>query len=987
MKSILKFLPVALGVLTMASCSNEDFLGSGTQKNGKELIPTVENLVNADGGATRSAWTVGDTSDDYNVSWSNGDQFRVYDEAVQAYDIFSRKAAGITIDGTADVAAHKYAIFPGDQVSYAGWDKANGVSAVMYIDDAWTYGGAAKVSFGDELKTVYASNLPMWGDVKNETSENLEVKLDYLSSVLDVCVYQKKTQKIRVVAFKDNTALGTGTVDANGDPATNGTATAALTNLADVASGAPTPLSGYFYAQLKTGGQLVKNMNQPLATEYGYTLEINVPNTVGEEAHVLIPIVPATYKYLSVQYLVPQGTTAHDECWLELKGYTDTEIKRAQVRKTGLEIGTKPNITTIQVSSLSDLTTKLNTAATLTDRIINVELKSGGSLATTSSVKKLTIPNTAKDLAININAAIDASAAQLEIDGGNASNVATLNIIGGVTGTKGVKVNTTGEIKLGGNYGGDMTITSGKDVTLGLGLESSFTTGNVVKDNTGNGDIIVDANEGTITDISLKNATDANAITVNSGTVTTIGNARAAAGAVTITDGTLTTIKTTTGAITVNGGTATNLVTGTGALTIGALADVSTVSTSATTFNAGTDLEKLTMTGAGDVALSVSATIGEIEAAYREDAITSTLTITSTGNASIKKVTNNNGTRTTITYGAADWVGGGEAADEATADANGIIPIYTVSQLASVTAGKKYKLMAASYDISGQDWTPVNVSADFDGNSKTITGLTNSLFATISGGTIKNLTLDNVANATAANTGALAQTVTGSPTIQNIAVTATTGSAIGATTGTANSKNIGGLVGTVNGTTVNFIDNKVVATVKGYANVGGLIGNVAGGTVNIKTTKADGTYASTVTFNKNYKPTVAATASDANCGTFGNLIGSITGTGVTVFVGKQGSTANAGDAATNFFTDGISGKTDTDANDATKLDFALNRTFNGTTIAKTFKGASTAVITGDVAFTNAIGYSTGSITKLTMFNKSENALGYDWTIDDINVFQ
>lgn len=982
MKSILKFLPVALGVLTMASCSNDDFFGSETQKNGKELIPTVENLVNADGGTTRSSWTAGGT---YQVSWSNNDQFRVYDEAVQAYDIFSRKPAGITIDGTADVAAHKYAIFPGDKVSYAGWDKTAGISAVMEIADNWTYGGSSKVTFGDELKTVYASNLPMWGDVTNETSENLEVDLKFLTSVLDVCVWSKATQKIRVVAFKDNSALGLGTETA-GTPTADGTATAALGNFANTA-GQETPLSGYFFAQLKEGGQLVKNMTQPLVNEYGYVLEINVPATVGEEAHVLIPIIPATYKYLSVQYLVPAGTTTFNNCWVELNHYADTEIKRGQVRKTGLEIGTEPISKTVQVSSLADLNTKLATAAGLTDRIINVELKSGGSLATTSTANTLTIPAVAKDLAININAAIDASAQALTIAGGNATQVATLNIIGGVTGTKGVTVNTTGALKLGGNYGGNMTITSAKDVTLGLGLESSFTTGNVVKNNAA-GNVIVDANEGTITDISLNAATDANVITVNSGTVTTIGKAKAADGNVTINGGTLTTINTKDGAINVIGGTATNLVTKNGNLSIGALSEVSTVTTSATTFTAATDLKKLTISGEGGstVALTVDgATIDEIEAANRPDAATSTLNITSRGNASIKKVTNNNGTRTTITYGAANWVGGGEAAAEATADANGIIPIYTVSQLASVTAGKKYKLMAASYNISGQDWTPVNVSADFDGNAKTITGLTNSLFATISGGTIKNLTLNNVTNTTAANTGALAQTVTGSPTIQGITVAAT--SVIGATTGTANSKNIGGLVGTVNGTTVNFIDNQVNATVKGYANVGGLIGNVAGGTVNIKTTKADATLASTVTFNKTYKPTVAATASDANCGTFGNLIGSITGTGVTVFVGKEGTTVGAGDQASYFFTDGISGVIATHATDATKLDFGLNRTFNGAVVAKTFKGASTAVIGGDVAFTNAIGYSTGSITKLTMFNKSENALGYDWTIDDINEFQ
>ncbi len=977
MKSILKFLPVALGVLTIASCSNDDFFGSETQKNGKELIPTVENLVNADGGTTRSAWTAGGT---YQVSWSNGDQFRVYDEAVQAYDIFTRKAAGITIDGTADVAAHKYALFPGKKVSYAGWDKANGLSAVMKIEPAWNYGGAGKVTFGNELKNVYASDLPMWGAVTNETSENLEVDLKFLSSVLDVCIYQKAAQKIRVVAFKDEGSMVL--TDAIADE-----------KLAKE-EGKETPLSGYFFAQLKDEGQLVKDMTQPneMKGQYGYKLEVTVPKSAGEEVHLLIPVIPATYKYLSVQKYT--GGTWQEATqdytggtWTEQNHYANTEIKRGQVRKTGLEIGTKPIITNIQVSSLADLNTKLSTAAGLNSRIINVELKSGGSLATTSDNFTLTIPSVEKELTININAAIASSAKQLVISGVHEDYTATLNIIGGVTGDKGVNVNTTGAVKLGGNYAGNMTITSAKNVTLGLGLESSFTTSNVVKNNA-DGNVIVDANEGTITDISLNDAADVNEITVNSGTVTTIGKAKAAAGDVTINGGTLTTINTTTGAIIVNGGTATNLVTKTGDLNIGEDSEVSTVTTSAENFSAATDLKKLTISGeAGStVNLTVAdATIDEIEAANRADAATSTLNIMSTGHASIKKVTNNNGTRTTINYGTASaW--DGKAAAEATADANGVIPVYTVGQLASVTAGKKYKLMAASYNINGKKWTPVNVSADFDGNSKTIIGLTNSLFATISGGTIKSMILDEVANATAANTGALAQTVTGSPTIKNITVDET--SAIGATTGTANSKNIGGLVGTVNGTTVNFIDNKVTATVKGYANVGGLIGNVAGGTVNIKTTVATEAFKSNVTFNKNYKPEIADNKSDANCGTFGNLIGSITGTGVTVFVGREvsGNNTTAGNVVTNFFTDNISANIGTDAA-ATKLDFALNRTFNGATIAKKFKGTAEPVVTGDVAFLNAIGYSTGTITKLTMFNKTENSLGFDWTIDDINVFE
>ena len=74
--------------------------------------------------------------------------------------------------------------------------------------------------------------------------------------------------------------------------------------------------------------------------------------------------------------------------------------------------------------------------------------------------------------------------------------------------------------------------------------------------------------------------------------------------------------------------------------------------------------------------------------------------------------------------------------------------------------------LAADIDLTGQDWTPIpGYAGTFDGDGNTITGLTINqstgsnvgLFASIAGGgTVKNLTLDNVNITVGFNVGAIA---------------------------------------------------------------------------------------------------------------------------------------------------------------------------------------------------------------------------------------
>ena len=154
----------------------------------------------------------------------------------------------------------------------------------------------------------------------------------------------------------------------------------------------------------------------------------------------------------------------------------------------------------------------------------------------------------------------------------------------------------------------------------------------------------------------------------------------------------------------------------------------------------------------------------------------------------------------------------------------------------------------------------------------------------------------------------------------------------------------------------------------GHANVGGFIGNVAGGTVNILTSQE---WKSKIKFAE----AGVYTAPDAKAGTFGNFIGSITGTGVTVDIhSTKNGTTNKIANFLNFA--GGYGLTAATAN------FAKNT--NG---AKVYKGMYKVV--SDQQLTFEIGYSTGTITKVVLYNKTKDDLNNPYTLKltDINVFE
>lgn len=132
--------------------------------------------------------------------------------------------------------------------------------------------------------------------------------------------------------------------------------------------------------------------------------------------------------------------------------------------------------------------------------------------------------------------------------------------------------------------------------------------------------------------------------------------------------------------------------------------------------------------------------------------------------------------------------------------------------------------LAADIDLAGKEWTSIpGYTGTFDGNGKTITGLTINnkmaesnvgLFVSITeGGTVKNLKLDDVDITAGYYVGVIAGENRG--TIENCSVS-------GSVTGSSNKSYVGGIAGLHREGTIT--DCHSSATVEGIACIGGIAG-------------------------------------------------------------------------------------------------------------------------------------------------------------------
>ena len=177
---IQKFIPVALAVLTLASCSGDDLFNDGkapVQKVKDGLTVTVDEITFDGAVATRQGNTASG-----GVVWENGDQINVYDDKLQLFDEYAfatNKFVGANDPDETNLEGDpSYALFPADRVDYAGNKKA-----VMTIPELVIYDDESE--FGDGANRVYVSNLPLWGTATGAYPE-ANVDLHLLTSVLRI---------------------------------------------------------------------------------------------------------------------------------------------------------------------------------------------------------------------------------------------------------------------------------------------------------------------------------------------------------------------------------------------------------------------------------------------------------------------------------------------------------------------------------------------------------------------------------------------------------------------------------------------------------------------------------------------------------------------------------------------------------------------------------------------------------------------------------
>ena len=161
-------------------------------------------------------------------------------------------------------------------------------------------------------------------------------------------------------------------------------------------------------------------------------------------------------------------------------------------------------------------------------------------------------------------------------------------------------------------------------------------------------------------------------------------------------------------------------------------------------------------------------------------------------------------------------------------------------------AGSCYKVTAETLDFSAAAAITRAFTGTFDGNGRTLTGLTHALFNTVDGGTVKNVMLDDVAISSGTNVGAICNEATGDSRIYNCGVLATGSTATtdedGYTTISSCSSTIsgsgyvGGIVGLLDDE-ARVINCFSYADITGGDRVGGIVGynNVATTSSNLKT--------------------------------------------------------------------------------------------------------------------------------------------------------
>ena len=842
MKKFIKFFPVALGLVALASCSNDDFFSS---KNADDLSDKYVLAVTEEDEVVTRAFK---DFNQANTTYQNNEVMRVYDSNMAKYDEFKYNTSGyFTIGAAAATITEKnaegnldyaYALFgtDGEKISYAGWNGNN--LALIKISDEQNY--AEAVSSIDGETVVYKENLPQWGTVTSLVSEktvgakSFNTSLRYLTGRVKV-VFENganngtPVQKVRVSSYKFK--AGKTVADVN-------TAMAAIkqkdvcdfatVNAANVDQLAGTkPISGWFEAVLdraKTndGIRQVSGADNIDAINVadGLTITENVAGgAIDDYTNVFFfPIVPDTYDLLVFEYSDDGGTN-----WKFIDYLANVTVARGQKIETDNKDDWKSGIDLTVSNDLivdrdyiqnCEAVSKIMSDNTIKEApvIINLNPTTDEHVKTINtdveSQYTIYIPQLKNNMTVNFKKTtiLNKKLVIKDVAGANNANYTVkFNFSDFETAFNDIEISTTAkELKLEGDY---------SDLAANV---IKVLAGNVtVVSDEGNTSIVTLTNEGTGTIAVDGDDTNTLAITtLNAGTATKV----AVDGDATKT--TITDLNTNTCAdVEVSGGTVTNVNLATAAATITVNGD-----------GVVTNIKGEQLLNA-DLAVTVNSADNGIISAFVNNAPTIAKPGVYKYNLATKftSLTNKN-----------------DAAQPASNE------IYTAAQLNSIAGWANNAKLMTTVEIESGNWTSPNLAKDFDGNNKAIIKLNAPLFGEIAAAvtSIKNLSISQAnITAAAANCGVLAKVSKAT----NLAVTAST---------------VAGQISSQ------------------YNFVGGLIGVVdaTDGAVSVKfgtdaaAANAAATVTSTVTLN-NTKSYGVSDVLDVTAGTWGEFVGSVVNAG------------------------------------------------------------------------------------------------------------
>lgn len=861
MKNVVKLIPVALGLLTLASCSNDDFFGSSDDLAGKLTLD-----VTTEGSHVTRAYASGTT--DLVFTWGKNDQIRVFDKNMQKYDnfIYNTSAKKFVINNDPQYVAdgdYGYAIFgEEDCISYNGWQQegTDGVlTGLVKIATPITY----KQIYDADENPVYKAALPQWGTVAIDGDDkHLKTDLKYLTGY-GYAVFKSlaagAVTKVRVRSLKYKAAA----TDAQkldvrnlamGD-LLNGT-TDALTIACD--ENTALPLSGWFNARMELNeeaavdslkaGKMQKLTEGPLATYAAgsgeLVIDLGASFTGG---NVYLPIIPAWYEVLSFEYY--DGANWYVLRTLAPKTGETVGAKVGRMTKIGkMEMtGTVNKTETLSAAqNFEFVTTKLAADVATANNITFAQAGNAISTGSTEATYTLYIPQLTQDIAVNFTGGtIDLTANTLQIkDAAGADNSkynVTFNFNDFAATSKQIELNTKAGVTLTGDFGNLPTGTNDAITATGvkmltLGTTAPFTptqapateqqvtviSGNVATPNVAAGNA-----SAAVVNINVESDGDVS-VGQNIKKITALG-----ANSVTVTD--KTDVETNAKTININAevGDQVNLTLAKGVQNINLNGGIiKTVALKVGDDYAFAEKSAIAVTSKGSSAIICVPTIANVTFSY-----TSSFDGTVDGGA----VASNNFSTAVV-----------QGKDYKNANVAGCVPIYTAAQLAAAAnfaATTKYALMTEITELKG--WTSPNIannSVEIYGSGKTIQKIDAPLFGVINGTGIKmdgiKITTATVTSKVATGTGILANSV-------------------------AASKD------------VTVINSSVAGSITAPSYAGGLIGVVTGSAVfgNGTVTGTDANKAK-VTSNVTFTNSTTRMRESTDQGTFGQFIGQVAGTAI-----------------------------------------------------------------------------------------------------------